>query len=996
MGCGSSGATQQVSSNQPPPQVLAAYQNLVGQGQSLASQPLQQYPLGPNASNVISGFTPQQQQGFSAIQGASGLAQPYIGAAAGEFGNATQPLWPTLPQFSQANLQPYMSPYTKDVTSSLQNLFNEQNAEQLQQVKGNATTQGAYGGDREAVAEAETARQQGLAENPALAQVVQQGYNTGLGAFQQQQQTQLSAEQANAWLASQAGFGLGQLGQESLGTTLQGANANIGAGAMQQGLAQEQLNAPYEQFLQRQAYPYQQLNFLGGLTEGTGSLSGGTSSGTMTPPSPSTGSQVAGGALTAAMIAAMFLKDGGRVGLAAGGLPGSPTSDTGLATPGVPNLNYDFIVPSTPQVKGAGPPSPAAIGQPSQGDQTMQAMQEVALMGGKKPRGSTSTATNQASNQAFGRGMTAGREQESLWGPRDPLLGPTMGKDYLESPGVGINAADLSGLTSQADWNIASGAGGLQRGGRPGFQMGGAPPPAVATQETAGDPIPTSAIGMSAGALPMTGDPSMGASPVMGQNPNVQGAFQQISQLPTEKLQEMAVRMPPGSTYGRLIQRALMMRHMQPQQGLAQPQQSAANDNAGLAQPMVANARWGGRTLPKRGHGGMTPLDWSGIGLGVLGLANGIGEMAQPEGSINGQSAARGGRMHYADGGDTVDPSYALEASPDYIGEGPGLEPGLAGPPPEKPPVPDGATDKSGGFHLSDNARTALLMAGLGMMGSRSPYFGQAVGEGGMRGLQTYAGLERQDRQAGLQQQRIASEEARNKALEQHYADMDKRSQVDHSGPTVRIFHPSTGEYIDTGIPSESALQNERTAARDKSTAAYQQGELEVRREANRIAEEQKGRGYWEPSAPVLGPDGKPKLDEKSGAPLYTWTNRYDASQTRQGPYDPQVGSKGKGETASQWKYDAWLAAHPDDKQGALDFVAGHKQMGEGDVIKSAHAMAQSEFKTLFGSGERPPPKDAEAWLTERQAQYESQLRAGRPAQAQPGGGSAADPLGIR
>ena len=37
-----------------------------------------------------------------------------------------------------------------------------------------------------------------------------------------------------------------------------------------------------------------------------------------------------------------------------------------------------------------------------------------------------------------------------------------------------------------------------------------------------------------------------------------------------------------------------------------------------------------------------------------------------------------------------------------------------------------------------------LMAAGLGMMASRSPYLGQAIGEGGLQGLQTYSGEQKQ------------------------------------------------------------------------------------------------------------------------------------------------------------------------------------------------------------------------------------------------------------
>src|SRR6185437_10433175 len=74
---------------------------------------------------------------------------------------------------------------------------------------------------------------------------------------------------------------------------LTGANSLLGIGGLEQQLGQEQLNVPYEEFQQQQAYPFQTTNWLSGITEGIGSNAGGTS--TTTSPGPSTGSQILGG-----------------------------------------------------------------------------------------------------------------------------------------------------------------------------------------------------------------------------------------------------------------------------------------------------------------------------------------------------------------------------------------------------------------------------------------------------------------------------------------------------------------------------------------------------------------------------------------------------------------------------------------------------------------------------------------------------------------------------
>ncbi len=62
-------------------------------------------------------------------------------------------------------------------------------------------------------------------------------------------------------------------------------------GALQQQQARSQINIPYEQFLQRQAYPFQTTNYLANITEGIGGNSGRT---TTTSPVPSTAGQIAG------------------------------------------------------------------------------------------------------------------------------------------------------------------------------------------------------------------------------------------------------------------------------------------------------------------------------------------------------------------------------------------------------------------------------------------------------------------------------------------------------------------------------------------------------------------------------------------------------------------------------------------------------------------------------------------------------------------------------
>ena len=363
-GCGSSSAPSTSSTTSSlPPQVLQAYQGLTTQAQNVASQPLQQY-----AGPTIAGFTPAQMTAFNTVNNAQGVANPYINAASEYAANSTAPIINQVQGFSPSAVSEYESPYTSNVVNATEAQFGNTNAQQQAQLTSQAAAQGALGGDRLGVAQGILAGQQQLSEAPTIAGLENQGYTQALGELNTQQQEQLGAAEANAWLNSQAGFAEGNLGNEAQNTALTGANAQLQTGALQQQLAQEQLNVPQEQFQQEQAYPFQTTGWLGNIVEGLGSGQGGTSQTTSTQPGPSTGSQVAGGVLTAAALAAMFAARGGRIrphydlgggvsGFSAGALPEIPNVSVSIIpqTAGVGAPGSGIPHSSTPQTQSANP-----------------------------------------------------------------------------------------------------------------------------------------------------------------------------------------------------------------------------------------------------------------------------------------------------------------------------------------------------------------------------------------------------------------------------------------------------------------------------------------------------------------------------------------------------------------------------------------------------------------------------------------------------------------
>ena len=272
MGKGTNTTTNQTTSA-PAPQAQQAYLNLLDQAQGVASTPYQAY-----TGQLTAPVNAQQQAGVSGINANANFAQNPVNQAIGIAGNAANPL-------TQQQIQQYQNPYTQDVVNATQAQFNNQNAQQQAGVTGNAISQGALGGNRVGVAQANLAGQQQLAQAPVIAGLYNQSYQQGLSTAENQfQQNPLAAA------GSLANFGIS--GQ---GAALSGAGAQLGAGTLEQQTQQAQDAAAYQQYAQQQAYPFQTTQWLAGLDTGVGSQLGGTSSGQTTGPAPNqTGAGYAG------------------------------------------------------------------------------------------------------------------------------------------------------------------------------------------------------------------------------------------------------------------------------------------------------------------------------------------------------------------------------------------------------------------------------------------------------------------------------------------------------------------------------------------------------------------------------------------------------------------------------------------------------------------------------------------------------------------------------
>jgi hypothetical protein len=645
MGKSSGGTNTVETQSAPPAQFLNAYSGAVSNAQNLAAQPYQQY-----SGSLLAPLNNEQLNAAYNAPSLSSNATPYLNEAQQYFQNAATPI--TATPFSTSQVNQYLSPYTQDVTSSLQNLFNQQNATQLSQVQGNAAAQGAFGGDREAVAAAQTAGQQQAQEAPVLAQNLQTGYNTALGEFNAQQQANLQAQQATGWLQQGAGYGVGNLGQENynIGQGTLGTEASLGGLLQQQ--AQEGLNIPYEQFIAQQSYPYQEAGWEANIAEGLGGASGGTSS--TQYPGPSALSQVAGLGLTGTGIlgATGAFGSGGYL-TGAGGLADELLGNAGSFAPAAgaasdaalalgPELSTatDFSGGLAgagaaifgaqsggriPRQDGGGSNSSAAPTPTSNALQSLLVNQ--LLYGGGS--GSDYAAGGRIRRQAGGplstpySGLTipgmptlqsAMGQANAPQGPQ-PAQPPNLSSGYVPTP---PSSAGGRGIPSGAATGMGAGAG-MQQQQQPVMQ-------ALQTLQAlkglkglfpgdSSDTPAASAGGAVTLSTPYQGFDDGGAaiqqagqSGTGGGNPLSQGLLQQYLQLPLEQLQELAQRAPPTTPQGQSIQRALQLKHMNPGSGIggagapqppASPQGLAATPaptgpaTSGLSPVLAANWRGG-------------------------------------------------------------------------------------------------------------------------------------------------------------------------------------------------------------------------------------------------------------------------------------------------------------------------------------------------------------------------------------------------------------------
>ena len=301
-----------------------AAQRTLGKTEALTSdRPYQSYGSWAKQQGMdpsqVAGFTDLQRQSFQGVQNlqpsqAGQQAQGIAGLASmGALGTQYNPY--RTGQFTGGTAAQYMSPFIEQAMAPQLREAQRSSEMQRNMNQAQAVQQGAFGGSRQAIVEAERQRNLGTQLGDIRATGLQNAFQQAQGQFNTEQQLREQSRQYGAGLGMQGlqtalqGAGqLGQLGAQQFGQQKDVLGMQNQFGTQQQQLEQARINAAIGDYSAEQKYPYQQLEFMSNILRGTpmGTVSN------MYTPQPGIGQQLVG-AGTAAYGASKLLgaKKGG-------------------------------------------------------------------------------------------------------------------------------------------------------------------------------------------------------------------------------------------------------------------------------------------------------------------------------------------------------------------------------------------------------------------------------------------------------------------------------------------------------------------------------------------------------------------------------------------------------------------------------------------------------------------------------------------------------------
>jgi hypothetical protein len=215
----------------------------------------------------VAGFTPMQSgamrglQGYQLPQQGQYGSMMAAGAGLGAMGAGQQyARQATDPNATAA----YMSPYMEGAVAPQMREAARQSAIQGQANQAQAVQQGAFGGARTGIVEAE--RQRNLAQQQA--DIYGKGTQTAFEQARQAQQYGADLNLKGLGLGMEGGKALGELGQQQYGQEMGVLGQQLAVGKQQQEYEQNRLNQVIQDYATSQQYPFMQLGMLSNMIRG--------------------------------------------------------------------------------------------------------------------------------------------------------------------------------------------------------------------------------------------------------------------------------------------------------------------------------------------------------------------------------------------------------------------------------------------------------------------------------------------------------------------------------------------------------------------------------------------------------------------------------------------------------------------------------------------------------------------------------------------------------
>lgn len=239
--------TTSVQTQQIPAWYEDALQRLVAAGEAeTAARPYQYY----DPRERIAQLSPTEEATIAATPMAAGSYMPGLGAAFQSAAMGSRGV-------GDIDYFQYMNPYTQYVTDIAKREALRDYGRMRPQRGFQASRQGAFGGARYGVEEAEAERNLGQRLSDIQLQGLERAYTAGTGLQQAEAQRQLQAAPI-----------FSNIGQQAQQLGLGGLQATMQAQALPRQLEQQQRDLAYQEYLRGQQYGMGQLGQLSGLIRG--------------------------------------------------------------------------------------------------------------------------------------------------------------------------------------------------------------------------------------------------------------------------------------------------------------------------------------------------------------------------------------------------------------------------------------------------------------------------------------------------------------------------------------------------------------------------------------------------------------------------------------------------------------------------------------------------------------------------------------------------------